>query len=307
MPSDNLMIHKSSEPDAETKIAVVGCGGMGCNALRSAKFPKGVQTIAIGTERREIKGTGADVEMLIDVRDAEAVAKSEFSKFASTKVENEIGFLVKDVDIVFPIAGLGGNSGGWTASLVSKVAHMNKCLAVSIVTVPFTAEGKMRKARSTKQLEALRSWSDAVIPLKNDLIIREVPDLPMLKAFGVMNSVVRTPIEKFGWFGSRGLMDLKKHFRQNHIFRMDAAGYHGDNAVFGLMEQFKSSNWLSLDMLEPKSAVVFIEDYGADEKLAHEFMQAFGQAVGHDVPAVVCLRDIKTMSRDVNACLLVGF
>lgn len=305
--TENISIFRYTRGLDRVNMAVVGCCGMGCNALRTVDFPEGVKTIALGTDRRDITGTGADIEMLVSPEDAMAVAKSGQSKIASSKTEIEIGYLLKDMDVVFTIAGLGGNSGGWVASLVAKTSKRSRATSLGLVTVPFAAEGRERKARSTKQLEALRKWTDAVVPLKNDLIMKEVPNLPMLKAFEVMNTVVATPVRKFSGLDRAGLRKARELFRHEHIFRLDAAQSRGDNAAFAIMEQLKSSPWLSLGVLDPRSAIMFIEDYKPDESVAVEFAEEFRRMVGHDVPMVISLHDTGTMTLDAGVCVMIGF
>ncbi len=310
MTVDGTMIFRkstsSSAGHSPLKIAVVGCGGMGCNALRSIDLPHGVKKIAIASDRRKISSTGADEEMIINSKDAASSALAKDSHYADNDAEAQLSYLLKGYDLVFPIAGLGGSNGGWLASLVSKSARMSKATPLALITTPLNAEGIQKRHISTKQLEALRKWGSAVV-FKNDQILKEVPNLPLMKAFKVMNKVVATPIMELNDLDRGCLKELKKTFKISHIFRMDVAEWRGDDPIFVLNDELHKSDWLSLKVLDPKCAIFLAKGFGINEAWATEFTNRFASLSdhGHDIPTIVFLDDSVAM-KEVRVTAIIG-
>ncbi|MCK4758195.1 MAG: hypothetical protein KAS67_07075 [Thermoplasmata archaeon] len=304
MSEDGIIIFRKGSGQNPVKMAIVGCGGMGCNTLRSIRVPDGVKTIAIGGNRQEIAGTRADVELVISQDDAMASAKSKPSRYASNDAEMELSYILKEYDMVFPVAGLGGNTGGWMVSLVGRAAKLAKTTPIALVTTPLNAEGREKRHRSTEQLEALRNWTSAII-FKNDQILKEVPNLPLEKAFRVMNKVVVAPIDELSGLDKGNFKDMRGMFRKSHIFRMDAAEWRGDNPTFAINEEFRRSDWLSLQVLEPKCAIFFIKGFGVNEGLAAEFAEDFAKSAKQEIPMLACLDDSKA-TKEIKVTAIIG-
>ncbi len=304
MSEDGKIVIKKSTGQTPLKIAVVGCGGMGCNTLRSIELPEGIVKLAVSSDRNDLSGTHVDAEMVIGEKDARSSATSSPSRYASNDAEMQLSYLLKGYDMVIPIAGLGGNSGGWLASLVCRAARLSKATPLALVTTPLSIEGSEKRHRSTKQLEALRKWTSAVI-YKNDLIFKEVPNLPMMKAFKVMNKVVATPVSELNGLERGAKKEFKRMFDISHIFRMDVAEWRADNPIMAINEEFRNSNWLSLDVLDPKCAILFIQGFGVNEEMAREFSQEFTRKMKNEMPILVHLDDSVIM-KEIRVTALVG-
>ncbi len=304
MSEDGKIIIKKTMDRPHLRIVVVGCGGMGCNALRSIELPEGIVKLAVSSDRNDLRGTHADAEMVIGEKDAISSATSSPSRYAGNDAEIQLSYLLKGYDMVIPIAGLGGNGGGWLVSLVCRAAKLSKAMPLALVTTPLSMEGSEKRHRSTKQLEALRKWTSAVI-YKNDLIFKEVPNLPMMKAFKVMNKVVATPVGELNDLDRGAKKDLKRMFETSHIFRMDVAEWRTDNPIMIINEEFRNSNWLSLDVLDPKCAILFIKGFGVNEELAREFSREFTRKMKNEIPVLVHLDD-GVMMKEIRVTALVG-
>ncbi len=306
MTVDGTMIFRKSASQNPLKIAVVGCGGMGCNALRSIDLPPNVKKIAIASDRRKISNTGAKEEMIISSKDAQSSALAKDSHYADNDAESQLSYLLKGYDLVFPIAGLGGNNGGWLASLVCRSARISKATPLALITTPLNAEGIQKRHTSTHQLEALRKWGSAVV-FKNDQILKEVPNLPLMEAFKVMNKVVATPIREFTDLDRGCLKELKKTFKISHIFRMDIAEWRGDDPIFVINEELQKSDWLSLNVLDPKCAIFLAKGFGINEAWATEFTERFASLCdhGHDIPTIAFIDDSVAM-KEIRVTAIIG-
>jgi cell division protein FtsZ len=64
-----------------------------------------------------------------------------------------------------------------------------------VVTLPFTAEGAIRRENAEAGLERLRDIADTVIVVPNDRLLEVVPRLPLLAAFKVADEVLTRAVK----------------------------------------------------------------------------------------------------------------
>lgn len=189
MPADGLIGNSA-------KVTVIGVGGGGCNmvnhminegihkinliaantdlqVLQTSKAPK---TIQLGHELT--KGLGAGM-------------KPEKGRDAALESYEEILESLQSADIVFVAAGLGGGTGTGAASVVAKAAKEVGALTVSVVTKPFSWEGKKRAGLANLGLEELKKVSDSIIVIPNDRLLEIIDDSVGFKeAFKIVDNVL---------------------------------------------------------------------------------------------------------------------
>ncbi|MEM4070810.1 MAG: cell division protein FtsZ, partial [Thermoplasmata archaeon] len=93
-------------------------------------------------------------------------------------------------DIVFVTAGMGGGTGTGSAPYVAQLAKENGALVIAIVTIPFTAEGKLRMENALWGIDRLKKYADTTIVIPNDKLLELVPNLPLDQAFKVADEVL---------------------------------------------------------------------------------------------------------------------
>jgi cell division protein FtsZ len=98
-------------------------------------------------------------------------------------------------DMVFVTAGLGGGTGTGSAPVVAQAAQDQGALTISIVTIPFTAEGERRRANADAGLERLRAVSDTVIVVPNDRLLDYAPSMPLQDAFKICDRVLMRSVK----------------------------------------------------------------------------------------------------------------
>src|SRR5207249_3869478 len=111
--------------DDRARVAIVGCGGAGCNVLRRVAAPPGAVRIAMNDAPPPKL---ADVQIKIIVRAESLQAYASMDEKAvqqmETDEEKEISAALLDRDVVLVLGGLGGELGGWGMSLVGRVARI---------------------------------------------------------------------------------------------------------------------------------------------------------------------------------------
>lgn len=181
-------------PDTErergesTSITVVGCGNAGTNiveALHEIGMVNATLT-AVDTKANQLEETSADKRILIGEERTQgrgAGSLPEVGEEAAQENEEKIRDTIQESDFLIVTAGLGGGTGTGAAPVVAEAAHENDIYTLSIVTVPFTAEGEVRRRNAENGLERLEAVSDAVIVVPYDEILESLEDVRVAAVF----------------------------------------------------------------------------------------------------------------------------
>ena len=110
----------------------------------------------------------------------------ETGKKAAELARGTLEEVLKNVDLVFITAGLGGGTGTGVAPVVAEVAKEQGAIVVGMVSSPFRVE-RARIFKAEEGLEDLRRAADTVIVLDNNRLLNYVPNLPIDQAFSVMD------------------------------------------------------------------------------------------------------------------------
>jgi cell division protein FtsZ len=181
--------------ESKPKIYVVGTGGSGNNTLNRL-FEMGVEgatLIAMNTDARHLLKIKAHKKYLMGrktTRGQGAGSNPELGEAAAKESASEIGQILKDADMVFVTCGLGGGTGTGSAPIIAEEAKKNGALVVSVVTLPFKSEGRVRYENAIHGLEKLKQQSDTVIIIKNDKLLTIAPELPLNHAFKICDEVL---------------------------------------------------------------------------------------------------------------------
>jgi len=186
-------------------------------------------------------------------------------------VEKAIEQEVKGSHVVFVISGLGGYTGTWAAPVVASVAHHCRALAISLVSLPFTAEGIVRRALANEGLQILKRCSDVVITLSNDGLMKLAPNIPLARAFEAMGALIGRPILSLASVLTRGDVPyLKSVLRRVDEMRVGMADGMGEHRNFVAIEEALASPWFDFDLSGVREAVLFLSSQFIDPKDADE-------------------------------------
>lgn len=182
-------------------IKVIGVGGGGGNAVnRMVKMEvQKVEFIAINTDEHVLRFSKANQKIQIGeklTRGKGAGSKPEIGKKAAEESKEEIAALLKDTDMVFVTAGMGGGTGTGAAPVVAKIAKEMGILTVAVVTKPFSFEGKKRMAQAEQGIAELSTAVDSLIIVPNDRL-RLVSDqsITLQNAFSIADDVLRQGVQ----------------------------------------------------------------------------------------------------------------
>lgn len=180
---------------SKPKIYVIGAGGSGCNTMnRIFKIGiEGAMLVAANTDVRHLIHVKAHKKILFGkklTKGLGAGSDPEVGEAAAKESVPEIRELLKDAAMVFITCGLGGGTGTGSAPIIAEEAKNIGALTIAVVTLPFTSEGKVRRANALEGLAKLKKYADTVIIIPNDKLLSIVPDLPLDTAFKVADEVL---------------------------------------------------------------------------------------------------------------------
>jgi cell division protein FtsZ len=175
--------------DRSIAIKLVGVGGAGSNAVDRLKMENlaRLQLAVINTDLQALSSSPVQDKVLIGssvTRGLGAGGDPVLGRDAAEADREKIAAVVKDCDLVFLLAGMGGGTGGGAAPIIAEIALEQGALVIAFVTMPFTFEGGRRLKQAEEGLAALRRVCDAVVPLANDVLLQECgDDTSVLDAF----------------------------------------------------------------------------------------------------------------------------
>lgn len=182
-------------------IKVVGIGGGGNNAVNrmiNANITS-AQFVAINTDKQALLMSKADLRLQIGeklTRGLGAGADPEVGQKAAEESKASITEMLKDSDLVFITAGMGGGTGTGAAPVVAQIAKDMGILTIAVVTKPFNFEGRKRMENAEKGLEGLRKYVDTLVIIPNDKLLKLVPKgTPIVEAFRYADDVLRQGIQ----------------------------------------------------------------------------------------------------------------
>ena len=183
----------------EPRIVIIGCGGAGNNTVNRLYNigVDGAETIAINTDRQHLEMIEADTKILVGkslTNGLGAGGDPSMGERATEMAQGTIKEVLGDADLVFVTAGMGGGTGTGAAPVVSKIAKEQGAIVVGMVSTPFNVE-RARTVKAEEGLEELRNEADSIIVLDNNRLLDYVPNLPIGKAFSVMDQIIAETVK----------------------------------------------------------------------------------------------------------------
>ncbi|ESP88154.1 cell division protein FtsZ [Candidatus Halobonum tyrrellensis] len=183
----------------EPRIVIVGCGGAGNNTINRLYNigVEGAETVAINTDKQHLKMIEADTKILVGkslTQGLGAGGDPSMGERATEMAQGTIKEVLGDADLVFVTAGMGGGTGTGAAPVVSKIAKDQGAIVVGMVSTPFNVE-RARTVKAEEGLEELRNEADSIIVLDNNRLLDYVPNLPIGKAFSVMDQIIAETVK----------------------------------------------------------------------------------------------------------------
>ncbi|MBR2560350.1 MAG: cell division protein FtsZ [Firmicutes bacterium] len=200
------MLQFETERENNAIIKVIGVGGGGCNAINRMIETglKGVQFIAVNTDRQVLNQCNAETKIQLGeklTRGLGAGGNPEIGQRSAEESIDQLSGVMEGADMVFITAGMGGGTGTGAAPIIAKLSKDMGILTVAVVTKPFSFEGRKRMKQAELGITFLRKFVDSLIVVPNDKLL-ETSDgqTTMIQAFQMADDILRQ--------GVQGITDL---------------------------------------------------------------------------------------------------
>lgn len=186
--------------NSPVKVMIVGVGGGGSNAVDNmieAQVKVNV-FMAINTDKQALRISKATRRVQIGsniTKGYGAGANPEKGRLAAEECRETLTKLIKDMDLVFITAGMGGGTGTGAAPVIAEIAHNLDKLVVAFVTTPFKFEGEVRMRNAQEGIANLRKFVDSIIIVPNERLAAVAKDLTTQEAFKYADDILRQGVQ----------------------------------------------------------------------------------------------------------------
>ncbi|MCS7083612.1 MAG: cell division protein FtsZ [Aquificaceae bacterium] len=179
-----------------TRVKVLGVGGGGCNAV-NRMILDGIQNVdvyAVNTDIQHLQTLQVPNKIQIGeklTRGLGAGAKPEIGEQAAQEDADRMREILKETDMLFIAAGLGGGTGTGAAPVIAEIAKELGILTVAIVTKPFNFEGNRKMQIAAQGLEKLKDKVDTYIVINNQRLTEiEEKNFTIGNAFKMVDDIL---------------------------------------------------------------------------------------------------------------------
>ena len=191
----------SRDHDGVARIKVVGVGGGGSNAV-SRMFRErvpGVEYMVVNTDIQAL--VRSDVPLKVRIGEELTGGKGvggnpELGARSAEESREELYEVVRDSDMVFVAAGMGGGTGTGAAPVVSQIAKETGALTVGVVTRPFSFEGTRRTRLANDGINRLKEAVDTLLVIPNErLHVICAEEISAENAFKMADDVLKLGVQ----------------------------------------------------------------------------------------------------------------
>ena len=201
-----LEFAKPELTELKPRIAVVGVGGAGCNAVANmiAADLVGVEFVVANTDAQQLAMSPAATRIQLGMKITQGLgagARPEIGRAAAEETLDQIESALDGAHMCFIAAGMGGGTGTGAAPVVARAAREKGILTVGVVTKPFAFEGGRRMKAAEEGIAELQKHVDTLIIIPNqNLFLIASANTGFKEAFAMADQVLHQ--------GVRGITDL---------------------------------------------------------------------------------------------------
>ncbi|QYY35771.1 cell division protein FtsZ [Ruficoccus sp. ZRK36] len=311
----------SGELEGENiRIKIVGIGGAGTNAVDRLQLDSGgsVKLAALNTDAQALASSPLPEKVMIGrnvTRGLSTGGESELGKKSAEADADAIRGVLRGVDLVFLLVGLGGGTGSGAAPVVAKLAAEEGALVIAFVTLPFTIEGAKRHEQAEDALGDLRKSCDAVIPLPNDLLMQMLDDnATVLDAFAQADIWIDRGVRSIcTMLTQTGLINLdfatlrKAFYNQGGKTLFGLGHGEGENCVSAAIEDLKACPLLNLPEYARKADRVLVNIVGGTDlgiRQVNEIMAVVSEQFGSRENTILGAVIDESLQQTVDICVI---
>jgi len=224
---------------------VLGIGGAGRNIVEEIGelSSSNVKICEVGTSSRPSKLSFLPISKE-DMKEAYN-SEIDLSERPQTETETRLRNKIKDFEVVYLIAGLGGRTGSWTVPVCAQLGKKYSSFTMGLLAKPFECESPNRKKLSEESQAEANKFLDTSTIFPNSKLLEINPNLPISKAFSVMNKIIKLPIVDFNAVITKSdISHLKEFCKKVDEFKIGAAYGKGRKKGVKATKEALRSPWL---------------------------------------------------------------
>jgi cell division protein FtsZ len=253
MPNFRTRFAQSTE-DPRVRAKLFGIGSAGCNIVEGAQFP----TVAFSTSSADLARSHAERKVLIgqDRLLGLSDAGPDLMKRLPTVVGHELLDIFNNTEVAFIMCGLGGVTGSLGSKLLTSIAKAKGAMGIALVAMPFSAESFKRREVATSALADLLGASAMCVAFDNDKLSSLAPNLPLSRAFGLLNGIMLRPVIDLCATMSRNDLSIVREIVGGATYARFGLGMaRGDERLQRVVDESLSSPWFDYDIKEATAAI----------------------------------------------------
>lgn len=300
-------------------LKVLGIGGAGCNAINRMieDHVNGVEFIAVNTDVQVLKKSLAKKKIAIGTKITKGLgagAKPEIGEKSAVESAEEIRQSLKNTDMVFITAGMGGGTGTGATPVIAQVAKEVGCLVVAVVTLPFSFEGSKRQKTALEGIDKLKDHVDTMLVISNSRIFEIVEKNTSVKdAFKKIDEVLKQAVQGIAGIISETAIinvdfnDVKTILANRGEAIMGIGQAKGDGRALKAAEEALANPLIENNTFRQAGAMVakIIGGTDFDMKEFHEAAQAISHFCREDAEIIMGL-DFDESLRDQVKIIIVA-
>lgn len=262
---------------AKPTVAIIGLGGAGCNIVSwmAQKELLGSKIIAADTDATHLMGVKADVKILMGEQTYKGKGCGGFAERGTEAARENIKEIIqelKDSNLIFLIAGMGGGSGTGAAPVIAEATREAGILTVGCVMLPFGYEVSRRK-KAIAGVKPLANRCDSLVAIDNSRLRNIAGNMPLREGFAVANEFVGNFIKNITETITQPSLvnldysDLRSVVERGGVSAIGFGDAEGENRIQKAVEQALSTPLLDVSDLSSTYGVLIHIAGGADMTL----------------------------------------
>ncbi len=318
MKHNELPLEAMADPDVAIKL--VGVGGGGSNAVDRLKMEnlERLQLAVVNTDAKALASSPVQDKILIGTgitRGLSSGGDPALGYQAATADRDKLADVVRDADLIFLVAGLGGGTGSGATPVVAELAREAGALVIAFVTMPFSFEGGRRRKQAEEALQELRAACHAVIPLSNDLLLQQgTEQTSVLDAFARADEWIGRGVKSiWGMLARTGLINLdfqalRTAFQTRGGKTLFGLGVgEGENAAQAAFEDLKNCPLLATPEFARKADRLMVNITGGPDlslTKVNELMTAVTEEFGREAHVIMGAVIDESLHGKVEVCVM---
>jgi len=309
------------ELEGVARIKVIGIGGGGSNAV-SRMFKDrvpGVEYVVMNTDVQALMGSDVPTRIRIGDQITKGMGvggNPEKGEMSAEESREEIYDLIRDCDMVFVAAGMGGGTGTGAAPVIAEISRETGALTVGVVTRPFAFEGIRRSKQAQTGIDKLQDNVDTLLVIPNQrlsVVARE--EVTAENAFKLADDVLRLGVQSITELITNAgdinldFADVQSIMRDAGPAWMSIGWGSGESRARDAAQQAITNPLMDVS-IEGASGVLFNISGGSDLKLneLHEAAEVIQRVVDPDANIIFGMTTDPKMENEIKLTIIAtGF